>query len=80
MRIIGSLILLMAVLSSTQTGARQSKPATDFKAHSPENTGAEKVFESAGPKVVFLIIRSSSEVHARASGIILTPDGYIATN
>jgi Trypsin-like peptidase domain len=43
-------------------------------------TGAEAVFASAASKVVFLITRKSDELYARASGIILTTDGYIATN
>lgn len=31
-------------------------------------------------KVVFLVTRKSGELHARASGVILAADGYIATN
>jgi hypothetical protein len=47
---------------------------------SHQQEGAEKVFFTSAAKVVFLIAIKNGNLHARASGIILTPDGYIATN
>ena len=35
---------------------------------------------SSAAKVVFLISFQGDEAHARASGVILSPDGYIGTN
>jgi hypothetical protein len=45
-----------------------------------QQEGAERVFSTSASKVVFLITRKDRELHSRASGIILAPDGYIATN
>ncbi len=40
----------------------------------------QTVFASSAAKVVFLISFQGDEAHARASGVILSPDGYIGTN
>jgi serine protease Do len=57
------------------------KPSiTSQNGSAQHRSDAEKVFASAASKVVFLITRKSGQPRARASGIILTADGYIATN
>jgi S1-C subfamily serine protease len=71
---------LMFVLAVAASYAEQSKPSGNSPAHAPQKDGAERVFATAASKVVFLIVRKSGELHGRASGIILTADGYIATN
>jgi Trypsin-like serine proteases, typically periplasmic, contain C-terminal PDZ domain len=68
------------VLFSTPASAGQAKPASKSASSTPESRGAEKVYQGAAPKVVYLITRKSGELRARASGIILTADGYISTN
>lgn len=60
--------------------AQQRKPPANSTVRAPLKNGAEAVFASAASKVVFLVTRKSGELHARASGVILTADGYIATN
>ena len=56
-----------------------TSPRSSKLQSSPRN-GAESVFAETASKVVFLITRRSGEPHASASGVILTADGYIATN
>jgi Trypsin-like peptidase domain len=46
----------------------------------PQKDRAEAVFANAASKIVFLITRQSGELHASASGVILSADGYIGTN
>ena len=60
--------------------AQQNKPPVNFAPRPAQQSEAEKVFASTASKVVFLITRKSGELYARASGVILTADGYIATN
>jgi S1-C subfamily serine protease len=82
--------LLLALLSSPFTDAQQAKPTNgkdkwaqyEVKGDTavPAKNAAEKVYTSAARKVVFLIARRATEVYSSASGIILTADGYIATN
>jgi S1-C subfamily serine protease len=71
---------IVAVLLLVRVYAEQSKPSANSRVHAPQKDGAERVFATAASKVVFLITRKAGELHARASGIILTADGYIATN
>jgi len=72
--------LLPAALSLGGAYALRHDPAATSIVHAAQKNDAETVFASAAPKVVFLITRKSGELHARASGVILTADGYIATN
>jgi len=71
---------LLATLPLVPECAEQGNPQANSAILVPEKNGAERVFASAASKVVFLIARNSGELRARASGIILTADGYIATN
>jgi len=61
--------------SRTSSGSRNLSSA-----ETPQKSPAEVVFASAASKVVYLITRKAGEVYARASGVVLTADGYIATN
>src|SRR5262245_54889733 len=70
----------MTTLPHARTYAQQGQRSAYPSNQAPEKDGAERVFATAAPKVVFLIARKSGEPHARASGIILSSDGYIATN
>jgi len=70
---------LLATLLFTSAQAQQAQ-ATANAPLLVQKDGAEAVFASAASKVVFLITRKSGELYARASGVILTADGYIATN
>jgi len=56
------------------------KPPAKSAAPAPQKDTAEAVFAKTAPKVVFLITRKSGELYSRASGVILSADGYIATN
>jgi Trypsin-like peptidase domain len=80
----GLFVLLFSVgLVSGQTPApRRAYSAirsADSRATAYQES-AERVFSTSASKVVFLLTRKKGTLHARASGIILTPDGYIATN
>ena len=66
----------LTLLSPVCVGAEQQNTSV----RTPQKDGAERVFATAASKVVFLITRKSGVPHTRASGIILTADGYIATN
>ena len=69
----------IAAVGSPQVSAQQGTTANST-IRPADNGSAEAVFKIAASKVVFLITRKANDIHARASGIILTPDGYIATN
>jgi S1-C subfamily serine protease len=71
---------LLAALLVVGAHAQQRKSPSNSAVDASQRNGAETVFASAASKVVFLITRESGEAHARASGIILTADGYIGTN
>lgn len=70
----------LAVLLIVGAGAQQSKPPLNSTVDTLQKNGAEVVFATAASKVVFLITRKSGELQARASGVVLTADGFIATN
>lgn len=72
--------VLVAAPSLDGAYALRHDPAANSTVHAAQRNDAETVFASAAPKVVFLITRKSGELHARASGVILAPDGFIATN
>ena len=69
----------LAALLVVSAHAQQRK-APNSTVDTFQRNDAETVFASAASKVVFLITRKSGEPLARASGLILTADGYIATN
>jgi S1-C subfamily serine protease len=71
---------LLAALLVVGAHAQQRKSPSNSAVDASQRNGAEIVFASAASKIVFLITRKSGELHARASGVILTADGYIATN
>jgi S1-C subfamily serine protease len=60
--------------------AQQHKALPNSTADSRQTNDAETVFLRTASKIVFLIMRKSGELHASASGVILTADGYIGTN
>jgi hypothetical protein len=80
-----SLILTLAVcvlitaVASPHVRAQQETTANST-IRPADSGGAEAVFKMSASKVVFLITRKANDIHARASGIILTADGYVATN
>lgn len=75
-------LVICAVVSGSlwAQSTKTSKPPTPPSTNTPQQDAAEAVFSSAASKVVFLITRESGELHATASGVILTADGYVATN
>jgi tol-pal system protein YbgF len=72
--------LLLEALLVLGWQAQQPKPQVHTTVNTAPQNDAEAVFAQTGSKVVFLITRQSGELHASASGIILTADGFIATN
>ena len=70
----------LAALLVVTAYAQQRKLPPNLGVAIPQKNDAETVFKAAASKVVYLITRKSGELHARASGVILTADGYIATN
>jgi len=78
--ILGLLVcVLIPAVASTPVRAQQGTTANST-IRPADRGSAEAVFKMAASKVVFLITHKANDIHARASGIILTPDGYIATN
>lgn len=71
---------VLAALLLARACAEQAEPSTSSPNQAQEKDAAERVFAAAAPKVVFLLTRKAGELLAGASGIILTADGYIATN
>ncbi len=71
---------LLATLLLLGAQAQQPKSTANAPLRAVQKDGAEAVFASTASKVVFLITRKAGEPYARASGVILTADGYIATN
>ncbi len=69
------LLLILAL-----TAANGQHVASNFESTAGQKSDAEQVFVKTASKVVFLIMSKSGEIHARASGVILTADGYVATN
>ena len=51
-----------------------------YSQESRRRDSAETVFSKSAVKVVSLITKKGGELHAIASGVILTADGYVATN
>ena len=60
--------------------AQPRKPSVKPTAPAPQKDAAEEVFAKTASKIVFVITRKSGELHSRGSGVILSADGYIATN
>jgi S1-C subfamily serine protease len=73
-------VLICPLLATLLLLSAQPKATANAPRRAVEKDGAEAVFASTASKVVFLITRKGGELHARASGVILTADGYIATN
>jgi len=71
---------LLVVPSSLGAQAQPSKPPAKSTARSSQKDAAEAVFAKTASKIVFLITRKSGELNSRASGVILSADGYVATN
>ena len=80
---------LSAVLLLPMAEAQRAKPTSGEdkaqyelkeKTTIPDKDSAERVYASSATKVVFLIVRRANQVYSSSSGIILTADGYIATN
>lgn len=72
---------VLPVLLAACVYAERAKPSANSPNETQEKDAApEKVFAGAARKVVFVLTRKSGELLAGASGIILTADGYIATN
>jgi serine protease Do len=71
-------LVLLVTTAKTQRNVSPNSPKP-----APQQTvpsGAEAVFAKSASKVVFLIARKSGKPHILASGVILSADGYIATN
>jgi S1-C subfamily serine protease len=73
---------LLAAVLPPAANAQQGPPGQPVNSavRAAGRSGAEFVYNKAASKVVYLIARKADEIHARASGIILTSDGYVATN
>lgn len=71
---------VLPVLLAACLYADQPEPSTSSPNQAQEKDAAERVFAGATPKVVFLLTRKAGALWVGASGIILTADGYIATN
>src|SRR5207245_2642483 len=75
-----AVLIFLLLVCLLQLGAQaQARPSQTFNGSSNKDA-AEIVFAKAAPKVVFLITRKSGELYSRGSGVILSADGYIATN
>src|SRR5579864_8377306 len=74
--------VISAVVSSClwAQSNKTGKPLNPSPSNAGQQSPAEVVFSNSASKVVFLITRKSSELYGTASGVILTADGYIATN
>jgi len=70
-------LLLISLVSAVHP---QDKQQAAMAAQVPQKDHAEIVFANSASKVVFLITRRSGTLHASASGVILSTDGYIGTN
>ena len=80
---LGRVILICTLLiapSPLTAQAQPSKPPARSTARTPQKDAAETVFAKTASTIVLLITRKSNELHPRASGMILSADGYIATN
>ena len=80
---LGHLVLICTLLAAPApltAQAQPSKPPAKSTTRAPQKDAAETVFAKTASKVVFLITRKSGELHSRSSGVILSADGYIATN
>jgi len=73
-------VLTLITLVHLRAYAQKDTLPRGSQSHSTLKNGAVAVFAKTASKVVFLITKQSGEPHARASGVILTSDGYIATN
>ena len=74
--VLGTLLLAQSVSTEAQSG----KPPAKSTSRTPQRDAAEAVFANTASKIVFLLTRKSGELHSRASGVILSADGYIGTN
>src|SRR5271157_2137647 len=80
---LGRVVLICTLLvapSSLSAPVQPGKPPAKSTAPAPQKDAAEAVFAKTASKIVFLITRQSGELYSRASGVILSADGYIATN
>jgi hypothetical protein len=80
---LGRVVLICTLLvapSPLTAQAQPSKSPAKSTASAPQKDAAEQVFAKTASKIVFLITRKSGELNSRASGMILSADGYIATN
>ena len=79
---IGNFILLASFVALLLTAASAQRHDRSLPSRNlaPAEQGAEGVFSKAASKVVFIVTRNREQPHARGSGIILSSDGYIATN
>jgi len=80
---VGHALLICTLLlapSPHAAHAQTTRPPAGSTVRTPQKDAAETVFAKTASKIVFLITRKSGEVHSRASGVILSADGYIATN
>ncbi len=77
-------VLMCALLGALVASGDAQRQAPSNSVRVPQKApladGAEAVFAKSASKVVFLISRKSGEDYKLASGVILTADGYIATN
>lgn len=79
-RLTGLVPALLATFLPSIAQAQQPRATATAPQRAVQKDGAENVFAGTASKVVFLITRKSGGLYARASGVILSSDGYIATN
>ena len=82
-RMLGRAVLICTLLVAPSLLGAQAQPGklpakSTVPAH--QKDAAEQVFAKTASKIVFLITRESGELNSRASGVILSADGYVATN
>jgi hypothetical protein len=77
---IGLIFTLLVAPSPLTARTQPRKPPPKSTARALQKDAAEEVFAKTASKIVFLITRKSGDLHSSASGVILSADGYIATN
>jgi S1-C subfamily serine protease len=76
-RVLLCFLLLISLVSAANP---QDKQQATIAAQVPQQDRAETVFANSASKVVYLTTRRLGTLHATASGVILSADGYVGTN
>jgi len=75
-----AILCFLLLFSLVWAANSQDKQQATIAAQLSQQDRAETVFANSASKVVYLITRRSGTLHATASGIILSAEGYIGTN